>query len=141
MVPAGVVDKTIADLAPLMEPGDILIDGGNSYYIDDIRRAKELATKEIHYVDVGTSGGVWGSRARVLHDDWRRTRDRKTSRSDLRYAWRRESATFHALLGARSWEAPPSTVTCTAVRMGRATSSRWFTMASSTESWPPMLRD
>ena len=60
MVPAGVVDKTIAELAPLMEPGDILIDGGNSYYIDDIRRATELATKEIHYVDVGTSGGVWG---------------------------------------------------------------------------------
>jgi 6-phosphogluconate dehydrogenase len=60
MVPAGIVDKTIAELAPLMEPGDILIDGGNSYYIDDIRRAKELGTKEIHYVDVGTSGGVWG---------------------------------------------------------------------------------
>jgi 6-phosphogluconate dehydrogenase len=60
MVPAGVVDKTIAELASLLEPGDILIDGGNSYYIDDIRRAKELATKEIHYVDVGTSGGVWG---------------------------------------------------------------------------------
>ncbi|MGA8481845.1 MAG: decarboxylating 6-phosphogluconate dehydrogenase [Chthoniobacterales bacterium] len=60
MVPAGVVDKTIAELAPLMEPSDILIDGGNSYYIDDIRRAAELAKKEIHYVDVGTSGGVWG---------------------------------------------------------------------------------
>src|ERR1700759_2633907 len=60
MVPAGVVDKTIADLAPLLEPGDILIDGGNSYYVDDIRRAKELTTKQIHYVDVGTSGGVWG---------------------------------------------------------------------------------
>ena len=60
MVPAGVVDKTIADLVPLLEPGDILIDGGNSYYIDDIRRAKELAAKRIHYVDVGTSGGVWG---------------------------------------------------------------------------------
>jgi 6-phosphogluconate dehydrogenase len=60
MVPAGVVDKTIAELAPLMESGDILIDGGNSYYIDDIRRARELAKKEIHYVDVGTSGGVWG---------------------------------------------------------------------------------
>ena len=60
MVPAAVVDKTIADLLPLLEPGDILIDGGNSYYIDDIRRAKELAAKGIHYVDVGTSGGVWG---------------------------------------------------------------------------------
>jgi 6-phosphogluconate dehydrogenase len=60
MVPAGVVDKTIADLVPLLDPGDILIDGGNSYYIDDIRRAKELRAKDIHYVDVGTSGGVWG---------------------------------------------------------------------------------
>jgi 6-phosphogluconate dehydrogenase len=60
MVPAGVVDKTIADLVPLLEPGDILIDGGNSYYVDDIRRAKELIAKQIHYVDVGTSGGVWG---------------------------------------------------------------------------------
>src|SRR6202012_3262272 len=60
MVPAGVVDKTIADLTALLEPGDILIDGGNSYYIDDIRRAKELQSKQIHYVDVGTSGGVWG---------------------------------------------------------------------------------
>jgi 6-phosphogluconate dehydrogenase len=60
MVPAAVVDETIADLAPHLEAGDILIDGGNSYYIDDIRRAKELAAKRIHYVDVGTSGGVWG---------------------------------------------------------------------------------
>ena len=60
MVPAAVVDKFIADLLPLLEPGDILIDGGNSCYVDDIRRAKELAPKEIHYVDVGTSGGVWG---------------------------------------------------------------------------------
>jgi 6-phosphogluconate dehydrogenase len=60
MVPAGVVDKTIADLLPHLEAGDIVIDGGNSYYIDDIRRARELAPKGIHYVDVGTSGGVWG---------------------------------------------------------------------------------
>jgi 6-phosphogluconate dehydrogenase len=60
MVPAAVVDATINDLAPLLSSGDILIDGGNSYYVDDIRRAKELASKGIHYVDVGTSGGVWG---------------------------------------------------------------------------------
>jgi len=60
MVPAGVVDGSISDLLPLLEPGDILIDGGNSYYVDDIRRSKELAAKAIHYVDVGTSGGVWG---------------------------------------------------------------------------------
>jgi 6-phosphogluconate dehydrogenase len=60
MVPAAVVDKTISDLMPYLEAGDTLIDGGNSYYVDDIRRAKELAAKRIHYVDVGTSGGVWG---------------------------------------------------------------------------------
>jgi len=59
-VPAAVVDKSIGDLLPLLEAGDILIDGGNSYYIDDIRRSKEIAAKGIHYVDVGTSGGVWG---------------------------------------------------------------------------------
>lgn len=60
MVPAAVVDKTIADLLPHLEAGDIVIDGGNSYYVDDIRRAHELTSKQIHYVDVGTSGGVWG---------------------------------------------------------------------------------
>jgi 6-phosphogluconate dehydrogenase len=60
MVPAAVVDQTIADLLPHLAPGDILIDGGNSYYVDDIKRAKELAPGKIHYVDVGTSGGVWG---------------------------------------------------------------------------------
>lgn len=60
MVPAAIVDKTIAELQSLLEPGDIVIDGGNSYYVDDIRRAKELAADQVHYVDVGTSGGVWG---------------------------------------------------------------------------------
>ena len=60
MIPAAVVDDTIAELAPHLESGDILIDGGNSYYIDDIRRSSQLAPKGIQYVDVGTSGGVWG---------------------------------------------------------------------------------
>src|SRR5580692_9119765 len=60
MVPAAVVDKTISSLVPLLGAGDTIIDGGNSYYIDDIRRAKDLVSKGIHYVDVGTSGGVWG---------------------------------------------------------------------------------
>ena len=60
MIPAGVVDSTVAEIVPHLEAGDILIDGGNSYYIDDIRRAKDLAAKGIQYVDVGTSGGVWG---------------------------------------------------------------------------------
>jgi 6-phosphogluconate dehydrogenase len=60
MVPAAVVDRTISDLLPHLDAGDILIDGGNSYYVDDIRHAKDLSAKSIHYVDVGTSGGVWG---------------------------------------------------------------------------------
>ena len=60
MVPAAVVDRTIVDLVPVLEKGDILVDGGNSCYVDDIRRARELAPLGIHYVDVGTSGGVWG---------------------------------------------------------------------------------
>jgi 6-phosphogluconate dehydrogenase len=60
MVPAAVVDKTLSDLASRVQKGDIIVDGGNSYYVDDIRRAKELAPKGIHYVDCGTSGGVWG---------------------------------------------------------------------------------
>src|SRR5207248_799109 len=60
MVPAGVVDATLHDLVGKLDAGDIVVDGGNSYYIDDIRRAKELSAKNIHYVDVGTSGGVWG---------------------------------------------------------------------------------
>ena len=60
MIPAAVVDETIAGIVPYLEAGDILIDGGNSYYVDDIHRASQLASKGIHYVDVGTSGGVWG---------------------------------------------------------------------------------
>jgi 6-phosphogluconate dehydrogenase len=75
MVPAAVVDATIAQLLPKLAKDDILIDGGNSYYIDDIRRAKELSAKGIHYVDVGTSGGVWGLKRRG-----------EASRSDLQDA-------------------------------------------------------
>ena len=60
MIPAAFVDSTIHTIIPLLDPDDILIDGGNSYYVDDIRRAKELKDKKLHYVDVGTSGGVWG---------------------------------------------------------------------------------
>jgi len=60
MVPAAVVDETIGELSSLLEPGDIIIDGGNSYYVDDIERAKGLRSLGIHYIDVGTSGGIWG---------------------------------------------------------------------------------
>src|SRR5919199_2153703 len=60
MLPAGLVDRELASLGPLLEPGDVVIDGGNSYYRDDIRRAADLRARGIHYVDVGTSGGTWG---------------------------------------------------------------------------------
>jgi 6-phosphogluconate dehydrogenase len=60
MVPAAVVDTTIDDLAGHLEAGDTIIDGGNSYYVDDIRRARQLGARKLHYIDVGTSGGVWG---------------------------------------------------------------------------------
>ena len=60
MVPAAAVDATVTELLPLLDAGDTLIDGGNSYYVDDIRHAKTLAAKQVHCVDVGTSGGVWG---------------------------------------------------------------------------------
>jgi 6-phosphogluconate dehydrogenase len=60
MVPAGIVDSVVGELAPHLEAGDTIIDGGNSYYVDDLRRARELRDREIHYVDVGVSGGVWG---------------------------------------------------------------------------------
>ncbi|MDB5308318.1 MAG: 6-phosphogluconate dehydrogenase, decarboxylating [Gemmataceae bacterium] len=61
MIPAGIVDRLIAEIAPKLAADDVLIDGGNSYYVDDIRRAKDLKGKGIHYLDVGTSGGVWGA--------------------------------------------------------------------------------
>src|SRR6185312_3603770 len=92
MVPAAVVDNTIAELAGNLQPGDMLIDGGNSYYIDDIRRAKELTQKSIHYVDVGTSGGVQGSERFRAHPD------------------------------AKSWTAPPNRAISTAVRAVPVTS-------------------
>src|SRR5512132_1169042 len=62
MVPAGIVDDVVSELAPHLEQGDTIVDGGNSYYVDDLRRATELGERGIHYVDVGVSGGVWGLR-------------------------------------------------------------------------------
>ena len=132
MVPAAVVDASIKDLVPLLEKGDILIDGGNSYYVDDIRRAKELAAKGIHYVDVGTSGGVWGLErgycmmiggepAIVKHLD------------PLFVSLAPGIGDIPRTPGRETGQAvPPSRAISTAGRTGPGTSSRWCTTASST---------
>ena len=139
MVPAATVDQTLDQLLPLLEPGDIVIDGGNSYYHDDIRRAAELKPKKIHYVDCGTSGGVWGlDRGYCLmiggEDEVVQHLDPifKTLAPGM------EAADAHRA-EMRS-AAPPRWAISTAGRTARATSSRWFTMASSTASWRRMPR-
>jgi 6-phosphogluconate dehydrogenase len=81
MVPAAVVDQTIGELSPLLENGDTIIDGGNSYYVDDIERAKGLRSLGIHYIDVGTSGGIWGLERGYCMMIGRRHRDSSASRS------------------------------------------------------------
>ena len=142
MVPAAVVDQTIADLLPALEPDDILIDGGNSYYVDDIRRAKELAAKEHPLRRCRDQRRRLGSGARLLHDD--RRREAMWSSTSIRSSrrWRPGTATSPRTPGAREARtAPPSRATCTAARTAPATSSRWSTTASSTASWPPTPRD
>jgi len=139
MVPAAIVDKTIADLMPLLEPGDILIDGGNSYYVDDIRRAKELATKNIHYVDVGTSGGVWGLErgyCMMIGGEPEVVNHLDPIFATLAPA----SVTYRAHQDATNSAPHPSWVTCTAVPTAPVTSSKWSTTALNMESWPRMPR-
>ena len=141
MVPAAVVDKSIADLLPLLEKGDTLIDGGNSYYIDDIRRAKELAAKGIHYVDVGTSGGVWGLERGYCMMIGGENDVVAAPRPDLQAA-RAGQGGRAANAGSREGEArgPRRRATSTAARTAPATSSRWSTTGSSTASWRPTPR-
>jgi len=140
MVPAAVVDRTIADLAPLLESGDTIIDGGNSYYIDDIRRSKELAPKGIDYVDVGTSGGVWGLERGYCMMIGGPTAT--VQRLDPVFKTLAPgSAASIAPRAATGRQAPPNRVTCTAARAAPAISSRWCTTASSTESWLRIRKD
>jgi len=139
MVPAAAVEKTIADLLPHLEPEDILIDGGNSYYVDDIRRAKELAPKRIHYVDVGTSGGVWGLErgyCMMIGGETSVVKHLDQIFSTLAPGAGDVSRTPDA----RSLTAPPNRVTCTAVQTAPAILSKWSTTVSSTASWLPTLR-
>ena len=140
MVPAAAVDDTIAEIVPHLETGDILIDGGNSYYIDDIRRAKELASEGDPLCRRGDQRRRLGSGARLLHDDRRRRRCGEAPRSDLQDARPGDRRRRRALRGARSSAAPRSRATCTADPTAPATSSRWCTTASSTASWRRMRR-
>jgi 6-phosphogluconate dehydrogenase len=116
MLPAGITGKILDELAELLEPGDAVIDGGNSYYHDDIARARQLKPKQIHYLDCGTSGGVFGlERGFCLMIGGE---DEPVERLDS--IWKSIAP------------APPRTGTCTAAPAALGTSSRWCTTASST---------
>ncbi len=121
MVPAAHVDSTIAQLLPLLEPGDIVIDGGNSHYHDDIRRAQELAPKGIHYVDVGTSGGVWGRERGYCMMIGGETEVVQRLDPIFRTLAPSIDSAPRTAGRPRAW-APPSTATCIADRSVRATS-------------------
>ncbi len=118
MVPAGAVDQTIAAVAPHLDDDDVLIDGGNSYYHDDLRRAAELRERGIHYVDVQRRR--LGPRARLLPDDRRRRGRRRAGRSSPRSP--RGSARSSERPAARGRRRRPSRAGCTAGRAGQGTS-------------------
>ena len=132
MVPAAAVDPALKTLVPFLENDDVVIDGGNSYYHDDIRRAAELKTRGIHYVDAGTSGGVWGAErgyCLMIGGDETIVRRIDPVFAALAPEYRRGAA--HAGQG-EGWAAPRNMVTCIAGRVAPVTSSRWSTTASST---------
>ncbi len=130
MVPAGVVESTLRDLRPLLDADDIVIDGGNSYYRDDITRAKDLKRDGIHYVDCGTSGGVWGlDRGYCLMIGGE---DEPVQRLNPIFMTIAPGKGTAEPTPACSRAAPPSRVTCTAGRTAPGTSSRWCTTGSST---------
>ena len=130
MVPAAVVDPSLDTLVPLLRAGDIVIDGGNSYYIDDIRRAEQLREKGMHYVDVGVSGGVWGlDRGYCLMIGGEDASS--APRPDLPGAGPGHGHRPAPRDATRS-AARRNRAICTAARTAPATLSRWCTMASST---------
>ena len=119
MVPAGdPTEGMVQELGKRMEKGDAIVDGGNSYYKDDVRRGQELAAKGIYYVDAGTSGGVWGARAGLLPDGRRRARSGAAARSDLEDAGARPWRRAAGRPAVRAKRAPPRTATCTAAPCG-----------------------
>jgi 6-phosphogluconate dehydrogenase len=140
MVPAAVVDQALALLVPLLKAGDVVIDGGNSYYRDDIRRGTELGARGVRYIDVGTSGGVAGfERGYCLMIGGEKDIVQRLAPifATLAPAWRR----LRRRRGERDAAAPPTGVICIAGRKVPATSSRWSTTASNTVSWRHMPKD
>ncbi len=133
MVPAAVVDSTIASLVPKLSKDDILIDGGNSYYIDDIRRAKELSAKGIHYVRCGHKWRGLGPGARILRDDRRRERRCAASRSHFQNAGSRTPGISRARQGVKELPALRKTAICIVGRPARDISSKWSTTALNTD--------
>ena len=132
MLPAAVVDASIAELTPLLDAGDIIIDGGNSYYKDDIARAKSLAELSIKYVDVGVSGGTWGLERGycLMIGGQKQTVSRFVADRHTRARCGNRAAHRWAALASR---ARPSRAICIAVRKVQVTSSRWCITASNTE--------
>ena len=139
MVPAAYTGDTVDKIAAALGEGDIIIDGGNSYYHDDIDRAAALKPRGIHYVDVGTSGGVFGlERGYCLMiggED-----DRRPPGPALPRPSRPASRPRPAPTVATGRRRPPNRATSTVAPTAPATSSRWSTTASSTGSWPPTPR-
>jgi 6-phosphogluconate dehydrogenase len=132
MVPAAVVDQVLVDLAPLLTRDDVIIDGGNSYYRDDIGRAAKLSASGLHYVDCGTSGGVWGlERGYCLMIGGE---PETVKRLDPIFATLAPAAArYRAQRHARPVSGRRSAAISTAVRTAPGTSSRWCTTASSTD--------
>ena len=122
MVPAAVVDRTLDSLVPLLEAGDAVIDGGNSYYRDDLRRSARLAEHELDYVDAGTSGGVWGLERGYCLMIGGPDEAVEPARPDLRLARARASTPRPARPAARASRRRRSTATSIAARAARATS-------------------
>ncbi len=132
MLPAAVVEDTVSALARLLAPGDALIDGGNRHYRDAIARSKALAPRGLHYLDVGTSGGVWGLERGYCQMIGGDAEAVAAARSDLRRAGAGGGGSGAGRRAATARPRPPSGAICTAGPAARATSSRWSTTASST---------
>ena len=140
MVPAAITGEMVEQLAGRLERGDVIIDGGNSYYRDDIDRAERLMPRGIHYLDIGTSGGVFGlERGYCLMIG-----GESETVAHLDPLLRSIAPGVQAAPrtpGARGSRRPPNRDTCTVAPPALATSSRWCTTASSTGSWPPSPKD